>query len=213
MQAMILAAGRGARLKPLTNTLPKALIEVQGKPLIEHQIRSLVASGIKDIVINVCHLGHMIQNFLGDGTRFHCNIRYSVEDELLDTGGGIFRALPLLGKDAFLVLNGDILTNFFLKELSLPPGKLAHLVLVDKPTHYLKGDFSLQNNLITQGEQYTFGGIALYHPDLFADCKSGIFSIVPLIHQGMATGHVTGEYYPGKWWDIGTPDSLLALQN
>lgn len=211
MKAMILAAGRGARLGPLTDRLPKPLLVIQGKPLIEHQINQLVACGITEIVINVCYLGVMIQDFLGNGGRFNCHIQYSVEDKLLDTGGGIFRALPLLGNKPFLVLNGDILTDFSFSVLGLTGKNLAHLVLVDKPVYHETGDFSLMDGFVTEKKHYTFAGIAVYHPDLFTHCSAGKFSIVPLLREAIASKRATGEYYSGDWHDIGLPEGLLAF--
>jgi MurNAc alpha-1-phosphate uridylyltransferase len=214
MKAMILAAGRGERMRPLTDHTPKPLLKVSGKPLIEHTIRQLVTAGITDIVINHAHLGQHIENALGDGSRFGANLRYSPEGEqALETAGGIINALPLLGSEVFLVVNGDIATDFSYVELSKLKVDLAHLILVDNPEHHAKGDFGLANDglVVESGEQFTFSGIGLYRAELFKDTPPGIRKLGPLLRQAMANRRVTGQKYSGFWMDIGTPERLQQL--
>jgi MurNAc alpha-1-phosphate uridylyltransferase len=214
MKAMILAAGRGERMRPLTDTLPKPLLPVAGKPLIVHHIERLASIGIRQIVINHAHLGEKIEAALGDGTRWGVEIRYSAEAEALETGGGIFHALPLLGEAPFIVLNGDVWCDLDFSRLHLAEGKLAHLVLVPNPEHHLAGDFSLQGDAIfAEGEnRLTFSGIGVYHPQLFADCEPGKFPLAPLLRDAMQRGLVTGECFNGQWIDVGTPERLTQLE-
>lgn len=213
MQAMILAAGRGERMRPLTDHTPKPLLPAGGKPLIVHHIERLVAAGLRKIVINHAHLGHRIEATLGDGSRWVAEIRYSPEGEALETGGGIFKALPLLGRGPFLVVNGDIWTDLGFARLRLSDGLLAHLVLVDNPPHHPTGDFALADDrLSTQGTpRYTYSGIGVYHPDLFRGCSRGAFPLAPLLRAAMGRGLASGEHYSGRWLDIGTPERLQAL--
>ncbi len=213
MQAMILAAGRGERMRPLTDHTPKPLLPAGGKPLIVHHIERLVAAGLRKIVSNHAHLGHRIEATLGDGSRWGTEIRYSPEAKALETGGGIFKALPLLDREPFLVVNGDIWTDLEFARLRLSEGLFAHLVLVDNPPHHPEGDFALANGrLSTQGTpRYTYSGIGIYHPDLFRGCSEGAFPLVPLLHTAMGRGLVGGEHYPGRWLDIGTPERLQTL--
>jgi len=213
MNAMILAAGRGERMRPLTDHTPKPLLEVGGKPLIVHHIERLAAAGIREIVINHAHLGAQIEAALGDGARWGVHIQYSPEGKALETGGGIFRALPLLGPGPFLVVNGDIWTDLEFSQLHLPEGLLAHLVLVENPPHNPNGDFALaQRFVLSQGEpRYTFSGIGVYRPDLFRDCQPGAFPLAPLLRSAMDVGLVSGELYSGHWSDVGTPARLQAL--
>jgi MurNAc alpha-1-phosphate uridylyltransferase len=214
MKAMILAAGRGERMRPLTDHTPKPLLKVAGKPLIEHTIRQLVAAGITDIVINHAHLGQHIEDALGDGGQFGANLRYSPEGEqALETAGGIINALPLLESEVFLVVNGDIATDFPYVELSKLKVDLAHLILVDNPEHHAKGDFGLANDglVVESGEQFTFSGIGLYRAELFKDTPPGIRKLGPLLRQAMANRRVTGQKYSGFWMDIGTPERLQQL--
>ncbi|WP_455199384.1 N-acetylmuramate alpha-1-phosphate uridylyltransferase MurU [Kaarinaea lacus] len=212
---MILAAGRGERMRPLTDELPKPLLPVAGKPLIERHIEALVAAGICDIVINHAWLGDKIEAALGDGSRFNARITYSPEGEQgLETGGGIFNALPLLGDSPFLVVNGDIVTNFDFRNLPEKPSGQAHLVLVPNPAHHPQGDFSLTGEGVhSQGSpRYTFSGIGVYHPRLLADCQAGVFPLAPLLRQAMDQGLVTGELFEGLWVDVGTVDRLREAE-
>lgn len=211
---MILAAGRGERLKPLTNKKPKALIEVRGKPLITHHIEKCAACGYSDIVINLAYLGNQIQDYLGDGSQYGVNISYSPECEGgLETGGGIVNALPLLGDDPFITINADVYTDYDLNALPELNGKLAHLVLVENPNHNLKGDFGLnkENLIITQLPSHTFAGIAKYHPDVFKGKQAVKQSVVPMIKHNAKKELVSGEIYSGMWYDIGTPERLAQV--
>lgn len=215
MRAMILAAGRGTRMRPLTDQTPKPLLRAGGKPLIEHHIEHLAAAGVREIVINHAHLGHQFEETLGDGSRLGVEIRYSAEGEgrALETGGGIFKALPLLGPGPFLVINGDLWTDCRLADLGLGAGDLAHLVLVANPPHHLSGDFHLcDGRVLAEGEpRHTFSGIGVYHPDLFADCVPGAFPLAPLLRQAMGERRVSGTLHHGRWCDVGTPERLAQL--
>jgi MurNAc alpha-1-phosphate uridylyltransferase len=215
MIAMILAAGRGERMRPLSDHTPKALLCAGGKPLIHYHIERLAAAGIREIVINHAHLGRQIEHALKDGQRWGVNILYSAESPALETGGGIFRALPLLGPNPFIVINGDIWTDYDFGQLGLPSGKLAHLVLVDNPAHHRGGDFGLKAGQVTAagGPRYTFSGIGVYHPDLFTGCTAGAFPLAPLLRDAITRSRVSGEHYAGIWRDIGTPERLQALEH
>ncbi|HID83011.1 MAG TPA: nucleotidyltransferase family protein [Chromatiales bacterium] len=215
MKAMILAAGRGERMRPLTDHRPKPLLQIGGTSLIEHQIRRLKNAGYIDIVINIAWLGEQIKQALGDGQKLKVNIQYSDEGETaLETGGGIFKALPLLGSSHFLVVNSDVWCDHPLSAPQLKTDCLAHLILVDNPQHNSQGDFSLENGLVKNtNPQLTFSGIGWYHPDLFADCKPGKFLLAPLLREAAEQNRVSGEYYQGEWQDIGTPERLRQLQN
>lgn len=215
MKAMILAAGRGERMRPLTDHTPKPLLPVADKPLIVHTINQLVSAGYTDIVINHARFGQQIVDKLGVGKALGANIAYSSEgDEPLETAGGIINALPLLGNEPFLVVNGDIATDFPFVDLRNINVDLAHIVLIDNPPHNPKGDFALENsgNVSEIGDNcLTFSGIGLYHPDLFKDIPPGKSKLAPLIRKAMATNQVTGQYYQGFWMDIGTPERLKEL--
>lgn len=214
MRAMILAAGRGERMRPLTDETPKPLLQAAGKPLIEYHIEALSAAGITELVINYAHLGEQLVERLGDGRRYGVDIRYSAEPAgALETGGGIKHALALLGGEPFMVVNGDIWTDYPYPGQWLAPGRLAHLVLVDNPPHHPAGDFSLCNGEVRdQGTQrLTFSGIGLYHPSLFDGTPDGAFPLAPLLRTAMRDGRVSGEYYSGRWMDIGTPQRLAEL--
>jgi MurNAc alpha-1-phosphate uridylyltransferase len=216
MKVMILAAGRGERLRPLTDHTPKPLIEVAGKPLVEWTIEQLVASGYTELVINVAHLGQKIIDRLGDGEQFGCEIRYSEEGERgLETGGGIYKALPLLGEQPFMVINGDIATDFPFHTLPASLQGAAHLVLVPNPPHNPKGDFSLNDGWVSEQGRvcHTFSGIGVYHPNLFAGCHSGHFPLAPLLRKAMLNHTITGEIHPGFWLDIGTVERLKVLES
>ncbi|MBL3526697.1 MAG: nucleotidyltransferase family protein [gamma proteobacterium endosymbiont of Lamellibrachia anaximandri] len=214
MKAMILAAGRGERMRPLTDHTPKPLLQVAGKPLIEYHIEALAGAGFRELVINHAHLGNQIETALGDGSRWGVTIRYSAESPALETGGGIFRALPLLGEAPFLVVNGDVWCEIDYGGLVLPPGRLAHLVMVPNPSHHPAGDFSLQGDtLVDAGSgRLTFSGIGLYAPVLFAGCDTGAFPLGSLLRTAMAAGKVSGEAFLGRWSDVGTPQRLAALE-
>jgi MurNAc alpha-1-phosphate uridylyltransferase len=216
MKAMILAAGRGERMRPLTDHTPKPLLKVAGRALIEHTLSQLVAAGYTDIVINHAHLGQQIVDYLGDGQRYAANIQYSPEGELgLETAGGIINALPLLGEEVFLVVNADIATDFPYAQLKNQPIDLAHLVLIDNPAHHPQGDFSLDELgrlCECRSEQLTFSGIGLYHPDLFKGIESGYHKLGGLLREAVEARRVTGQYFPGFWMDIGTHERLQALE-
>lgn len=214
---MLLAAGRGRRLGKLTDNIPKPLLKVGDKALIEYHIEALAKAGVKDIVINLSYLANKIISALGNGERYGVSIEYSYEpqEKGLETGGGIFQALPLLGKEPFIAVNSDISTDYPFEKLFTQTNSLAHIVLVNNPDFHPEGDFSLQNNILSrQGEpKYTFAGIAVYHPDFFAGCKPGHFSITPMLKAAADKGQLTGELYEGKWVDAGTQERLLFLQD
>ena len=213
--AMILAAGRGERMRPLTDHTPKPLLEVGGKALIVWHLERLGAMGIDRVVVNHAHLGRRIEAALGDGARWGVSIRYSAEGEgtALETGGGIYKALPLLGDAPFFVVNGDIWTDADFRGLSLGPQDLAHLLLVQNPAHHREGDFFLQGARVRnrQGERLTFSGIGIYRPELFAGCVPGPFPLAPLLRQAITAGRVSGTRHSGRWVDVGTPARLAEL--
>jgi MurNAc alpha-1-phosphate uridylyltransferase len=216
MRAMILAAGRGKRLRPLTDDKPKPLIEVGGKPLIVYHIESLVAAGVTELVINVAWLGQQIIDYLGDGATFGASIQYSVEEQALDTGGGIFQALPMLGEAPFIVVNADVWSDYpvvALMDRQLPDGCLAHLVLVNNPVENPDGDFKLSSDGFCLDRQpgFTFSGFRVFSPKLFLGCQQGCFSVVPLLRQAMDRGLISGELFDGQWVDVGTPERLNLL--
>jgi len=214
MKAMILAAGRGERMRPLTDTRPKPLLEVGGKPLIVWHIERLAQAGFVDLVINHAHLGTMIEEYLGDGSRYGVNLRYSAEVQALETAGGIANALPLLGGAPFLVVNGDIFCDVDFASLVLQDSEAAFLVLVDNPPQHPGGDFALQHGKVqAEGERkYTFSGIGLYRPELFAAIPRGAKAkLAPLLREQMAAGRVGGSHFGGRWEDVGTPERLDQL--
>lgn len=222
MKAMILAAGRGERMRPLTDTIPKPLLPVGGKPLIAWHIERLARAGITDLVINHAHLGAMIEAALGNGERFGVCIRYSPEGEALETAGGVANALPLLGAAPFVVVNADIWCDFDFVHLrrvndELEAGnKLAHLVLVANPPHHAGGDFFLADGQVyAEGEpKLTFSGIGIYAPALFADIERGAKArLAPLLRKAMAAAKVSGESHGGRWVDVGTPQRLTELDS
>ncbi len=221
MKAMILAAGRGERMRPLTDTCPKPLLVAGGKPLIVWHIERLAAAGITELVINHAHLGQMIEDALGDGAAFGVRIAYSPEGKALETAGGIARALPLLGDAPFLVVNGDVFCDADLVALCraaeslCADGPLAHLILVANPAHHPDGDFGLHpDGLIRDagGERLTFAGLGAYHPALFAGLSPDEpAKLAPLLRAAMADEHVTGARLDGHWVDVGTPERLAEL--
>lgn len=216
MKTMILAAGRGERMRPLTDAIPKPLLPVAGKPLLTHLIERLAQAGLRDLVINHAYLGEQIVRHFGDGASFGVRIVYSPEVQGgLETGGGIFQALPLIGDDPFMVVNGDIWTDYPFERLPRTPSALAHLVLVDNPLHHPAGDFVLeQGNVRSDGSpRLTFSGIGVYRPALFAGCVPGKFQLAPLLRTAMAQMAVTGEHYGGHWCDVGTPERLRQLDS
>ncbi len=215
MKAMILAAGRGERLRPLTDELPKPLITVAGKSLIEYHIEKLAKAGINEIIINTAWLAEKIHQQLGDGSNYGVTITYSDEGKALETAGGIINALPLLGTTPFLVVNGDICCDFNFSSLpELGAGIQAHLVLVDNPPHNPEGDFSLHKHLIknTGKNRYTFSGISIYHPDFFSGHKKGIAPLAPIIREKCENNLVSGQLHSGLWTDVGTLERLQQLR-
>ena len=213
---MLLAAGRGERMRPYSDATPKPLLRVGGKPLIVHLIEHLVGQGIRELVINHAHLGELFQAALGDGRRFGATIQYSDEGAHgLETGGGILNALPLLGERPFLAVNGDVWTDYPFHRLFRPPAGLAHLVLVDNPPHNAAGDFALVNGTVrpvdSAHRRLTFSGIGVYWPALFSSCPPGKFPLAPLLCDAAERGLVSGEHFCGGWVDVGTPERLRAL--
>ena len=217
MHAMILAAGRGARLRPLTDVLPKPLIEVGNKPLIEYHLHHLAQAGCRQVVINLGWLGDRISSALGDGSRFGLTIRYSPEPPgALETAGGIVQALPLLGGGPFVVVAGDILCDFPLARLAPPPpGALAHLVMVENPDHHRDGDFALEDGWLqlTGRKRWTFSGIGVYQPALFAGLSPGKRPLRPVFEAAIAAGQVSGRLHQGYWSDVGTAERLALAQH
>jgi len=212
--AMILAAGRGERMRPLTDSVPKPLLAIRGKSLIERHVERLAQAGMERIVINLAWLGGMIRDHLGDGSRYGVPIHYSEESpHALETAGGIFRALPSLRPGPFVVVNGDVFTDFEFGRLLLDGEHHAHLVLVPNPPQHPRGDFGLLGGLAvpSAGQQYTFAGIAVYRPAFFSGCADGVFPLKPLLVRAMAAQRCTAELYRGLWEDVGTPERLSAL--
>ena len=217
MKAMILAAGRGERLRPLTDSTPKPLLKVGEKSLIEYHLDKLAEAGIKEVIINTAWLGEKIQHALGDGKKYGLNIFYSDEGEqALETAGGIIKALPLLGDEAFLIINGDIFTDYDFKKLTcFELNTEAHLVMVDNPEHNTKGDFALNDDwLENSGEtQYTYSGIGIYTKEFFDGCAEGIRALAPMLKEKIAQQKVSGELYRKAWTDVGTIERLQTLNN
>ena len=215
MKAMILAAGRGERMRPLTDKTPKPLLTVAGKALIEYHIEALAKAGITELVINCAWLGQQIIDKLGDGKQYAVNIVYSDEGEqALETAGGIIHALDLLGDDPFIVVNGDIWCNYDFSKLPKKPVGLAHLVMTNNPVHNPQGDFVLQDDgfLNTDGDnRLTFSGIGVYKPALFSGLPQGKQPLAPILRNAMKNNKITGEKHPGEWQDIGTPERLAEL--
>lgn len=229
MKAMILAAGLGTRMRPLTDDTPKPLLKVGGKPLIVWHLEALRAAGVTQVVINTAWLGKKLEQVLADGRSFGVRIHWSHEPEgkPLETAGGIVQALSLIGNDPFILVNGDIWLRYNMTALRrvLAPGKQAHLVLVDNPEHNLAGDFGLQGItsdapvakeqalLTTKCERsaFTYAGLAVYCPGLFQGLSKGVRPLAPLLHDAIAAGRASGEYFPGPWVDVGTPQRLADL--
>ncbi|MFL0796131.1 MAG: nucleotidyltransferase family protein [Cellvibrionaceae bacterium] len=220
MKAMILAAGRGERMRPLTDSLPKPLLEVGGKPLIVYHIERLVAAGVKELVINTAWLGDKLEAALGDGSQWGVSIRYSREGEALETAGGIRNALPLLGDEPFLLVNGDIWTDYAFDSLvqrGLAEGEQAYLVLVGNPDHNPGGDFGLSGGVLVEKSNsqpgITFSGVSVIRPGFIADYPfpAEKMPLVLPLKDGIKRGVVSGEYYSGFWLDVGTPERLFQL--
>lgn len=214
MKAMILAAGRGERLRPLTDECPKPLLPIDSKPIIEHTITNLVDSGITEIIINLSWKASLIREMLGDGNQFGANLSYSDEGgEALETAGGIQKALSFFEGQPFLVVNGDIYSDYPYSNLLDKPVEHAYLVLVPNPDHHPQGDFGLESNLVVNqtAQQLTFSGIGVYHPVLFESLQPGRHPLGPLLRESIARGKVKGECYSGVWMDIGTVQRYHAV--
>ena len=215
LKAMLLAAGRGERLRPITDTLPKPLVEVAGKALIVYHLEALVRAGVRDVVINLSWLGEKIRRSLGDGSRFGVRIAYSEEGPVpLETGGGIHRALPLLAPGPFLVVNSDVWTDMdFSRFLTLPQDTDARLLLAANPPHHPRGDFGLEDDFVVERDtdRFTYTGIGVYRPEFFEGCAPGKFPLLPLLERAIAARRLRGEVYRGEWLDIGSPDRLAWL--
>ena len=214
MRVMLLAAGRGERMRPLTDEIPKPLLTVGGKALIVHLIEALVAEGFRELVVNHAWHGAMIEQRLGDGREFGASIEYSAEgDRALETGGGIRRALPLLGSDPFVAVNADIWTDFPFGSLPDALETLAHVILVDNPVHHPDGDFVLAGTRVRDGEgrRLTFSGIGVYRPELFSELSDGCFPLAPILFDACDQSRLSGVHYTGEWWDVGTPERLELL--
>lgn len=220
MKAMVLAAGRGERLRPITDSTPKPMVPVGGKPLIVWHLEALARSGFREIVINLSWLGEQIRAALGDGGRFGVRIRYSDEGSCaLEVGGGIFNALPLLGTGPFLVVNGDTWTDIDFAALAQRAQSAslseatARIVFVGNPPQHPRGDFGLDGERVVEREhdRLTYSGIGVYRPEFFSGCVAGKFPLAPLMRQAITAGQLRGELHRGEWWDAGTPKSLAAL--
>lgn len=214
MKAMILAAGRGERMRPLTDRVPKPLLMVRGRPLIEHHLHALRRAGITDIVINLGWLGARLRDHVGDGRRFGLKVAWSEEGyPPLETGGGILHALPLLGAEPFWLINGDVFCDYPFAPRSLAAGMLAHLVLVPNPEHHPDGDFGLADGAVVDAEdaRLTYSGLAIIDPRLLAGHPPGRFPLAPLLRAAAVRGQVSGELFKGPWSDVGTPQRLASL--
>jgi len=213
MIAMILAAGRGERLRPITDTTPKALVEVCGSSLLERHLNALKKAGVDNVVINLGWLGELIAERVGSGSRYGLSVIYSPEgDNILETGGGIHRALPLLGTDPFLVVNADVYTDMPLPTI-IPNDSDGHLIFVPTPAHKQQGDFDLIKGRVANSENppLTFSGIAVYRPEFFSDCEPGRFPLAPMLRRAADKSDLTGTVYNGVWEDVGTPERLNEL--
>lgn len=213
---MVLAAGRGERLRPLTDHTPKPMLRVRGKPLVVWHLEALARAGVHEVVINLSWLGESIRQALGSGEQFGVKIQYSEEPGgALEVGGGIFRALPLLGAGPFIVVNGDTFTDLDFARLEIGPTALAHLVLVPNPEHHPLGDFVLEGREVSVGlaPRLTYAGIGVYRPELFAHCAVGRFPLLPVLQSAIAARRLTGERYDGRWTDVGSVQRLAALND
>ena len=214
MKAMVLAAGRGERMRPITDTLPKPLVRVAGKPLIGYHLERLAAAGVREVVVNLSWLGDRIRAALGDGREYSLSISYSEEGPLpLETGGGIFKALPLLGPGPFLVVNGDTWSDIDYARLALEDGANGRIVLVPNPTHNSRGDFGVEGDVVVDREidRFTYSGVGVYRPEFFDGCSSGRFPMLPLLKRAIAARLLRGEVHRSEWCDVGTPERLATL--
>lgn len=215
MRAMILAAGRGERLRPLTDETPKSLVEVGGRSLLERHLDHVRAAGIRTVVINLGWLGDRIVERVGSGRRYGLEVVYSQEgDHVLETGGGIFKALPTLGERPFLVINADVFTDMPVPDVALGNEHLGHLVMVPSPAYRKGGDFDIEDGLLrnTSDQSLTFSGVAIYRPEFFADCEAGRFPLAPMLRNAADRGQLAGSLYEGRWADVGTPERLARLR-
>jgi MurNAc alpha-1-phosphate uridylyltransferase len=215
MKAMLLAAGRGERMRPITDSLPKPLVPIAGKPLIAWHLAALARAGIREVVINLSWLAERLRAALGDGSRYGVSIHWSDEGPVpLETGGGILRALPQLGPGPFLVVNADIWTDIDFGSLALAPQAHAQLVLVPNPPHNARGDFALDGDLVVDRDsgRLTYSGVGVYRPEFFAGCSAERFPLLPLLHRAIAARRVRGRLHPGDWSDVGTAERLAALE-
>jgi len=213
--AMLLAAGRGERLRPLTDSTPKSLVEVRGESLLERHLRNIAKAGISDVVINLGWLGEQIEARVADGKKFGLQVEYSREgNDILETGGGIHNALHLLGADPFLVINADIYTDMPIPDVALSAHEVGHLILVPTPAYREHGDFDIVGGKVDNGRrpQLTFSGVAIYRPEFFADCEAGRFSIVPMLREAADEGILSGSLFEGLWADVGTHERLAAIE-
>ncbi len=219
MKAMILAAGIGERMRPLTDHTPKPLLQVAGVPLLEHHIRRLAKAGFGELVVNVSHLAEQIIDYCGDGSHWDLSIRYSREEAPLETAGGIHRALPLLGGQPFLVVNGDIWIDYDFARLRAyrpAPQEMAHLVMVRNPPQHPRGDFLLDPEGWVRRRPddqtgLTYAGVGVFTPRFFSEMAPGKLPLRPLLDEAIRRSQLTGEYHPGNWADVGTPERLRAL--
>jgi len=211
---MVLAAGRGERMRPITDTLPKPLVPVAGKPLIAYHLERLAAAGVRDVVVNLSWLGERIRAALGDGRDYRLSISYSEEGPVpLETGGGIFKALPLLGPGPFLVVNGDTWSDIDYARLALEDGANGRIVLVPNPTHNARGDFGVDGDVVVDREidRFTYSGVGVYRPEFFDGCSPGRFPMLPLLKRAITARMLRGEVHHGEWCDVGTPERLAVL--
>ena len=211
---MILAAGRGERLRPLTDEVPKCLVEVHGESLLERDLQNVRSAGIKTVVINLGWLGDQIVERIGSGRSHDLEVIYSQEgDDILETGGGIHKALPALGSEPFLVVNADIYTDMPIPKVALGDSHLGHLVMVPTPDYRNSGDFDIEGGLIRNGDRaaHTFSGVAVYRPQFFDGCEAGRFPLAPMLREAADRGQLSGSLYEGMWADVGTPERLAAL--
>ena len=214
MKAMVLAAGRGERMRPLTDSTPKPLLEAGGKPLIGHLLEALARAGIREVVINLSWLGERIRSRLKDGAQYGVRILYSEEGPVaLETGGGIVHALPLLGHAPFIVASGDIWTDFDFGSLELAPGADAQLVMVPNPLHHPRGDFGLEGERVIAraSDRLTYANIGVYRPEMFSGCAPGRFPLLEVLERSITLGRVRGRIHRGEWLNVGTPEQLASL--
>jgi N-acetyl-alpha-D-muramate 1-phosphate uridylyltransferase len=214
MKAMVLAAGRGERMRPITDTLPKPLVSVAGKPLIGYHLERLAAAGIRDVVVNLSWLGDRIRTALGDGGDYGLSITYSEEGPVpLETGGGIFKALTALGPGPFLVVNGDTWSDIDYGHLALEDSANGRIVLVPNPAHNSRGDFGIEGDVVVErdADRFTYSGVGVFRPEFFAGCSPGRFPMLPLLKRAIAARLLRGKLHGGEWCDVGTPERLAAL--